>query len=102
MEVEGFKKISDGDPEPAVGASVGEGVEHGVAEPALLVDEEPCGGGGEGVALGMKVWSEMMREKDLLTSFKRTISGSTRERKMLWMSSCGRRQSPMALGVEFR
>lgn len=51
MEVEGFKKISDGDPEPAVGASVGEGVEHGVAEPALLVDEEPRGGGGEGVAL---------------------------------------------------
>lgn len=50
-----------------------------------------------------KVWSEMIREKDLLTSFKRTISGRTRERKMSWMSSCGRRQRPMAfLGVELR
>lgn len=49
-----------------------------------------------------KVWSEMIREKDLLTSFKRTISGSTSERKMVWMSSCGRRQRPMVFfGVEF-
>lgn len=50
-----------------------------------------------------KVWSEMIREKDLLTSFKRTISGSTSERKMFWMSSCGRRQRPMAFfGAGFR
>lgn len=51
MKVNGFEKLGDGDPKPAIGAPVGEGVEHGVTEPALLVDEEPGGGGGEGVAL---------------------------------------------------
>ncbi|RHN74123.1 hypothetical protein MtrunA17_Chr2g0306701 [Medicago truncatula] len=42
-----------------------------------------------------------MVEKDLLRSLRRTISGKTRERKMFWMSSCGRRQSPIALEVVF-
>lgn len=50
-----------------------------------------------------KVLSEIILEKDLFRSFKRMISGSTRERKMFWMSSCGRRQRPMAFFVvEFR
>lgn len=49
----------------------------------------------------LKVWSEIMWEKDLLTSFKRMISGNTRERKMFCMSSDGRRHRPMVFGVEF-
>ena len=51
VKVDGFEELGDGDPEPAIGAPIGEGVEHGVAKPALLVDEEPRGGAGEGVAL---------------------------------------------------
>lgn len=46
MEVNRFEKVRDGDPEPAIRAPIGEGVEHGVPEPALFVDEEPGGGSG--------------------------------------------------------
>ena len=51
VKVDRFEKLWYGDAEPSVGAPVGEGVEHGVAEPAFFVDEEPRSGGGEIVAL---------------------------------------------------
>jgi len=46
VELNRFEKVGDGDPEPAIGAPIGEGVEDGVTEPALFVDEEPGGGSG--------------------------------------------------------
>lgn len=51
MKVKRFENLRDWDPEPSFGAPVCERVEHGVAEPTLLVDEEPRGGDGQGVAL---------------------------------------------------